>query len=69
MATLGALVSLLATIFVGVLFVMAVFEAIALGRGQDPVTNEVRRMLRRFPRFSYVVAVLIGMLFGHLFWT
>lgn len=68
-AILGAIVSLLATIFVGILFVMAVYEAIALGRGQDPVTNDVRAVLRRYPRFSYVVAVLIGMLFGHFFWT
>lgn len=65
----GAIVSLLATIFVGILFVMAVDEAIEIGRGQDPASNRVRALLRRYPRFSYVVAVIIGMLFGHLFWT
>ena len=65
----GSLLSLFATIFVFVLFLMAVDEARALGRGEDPASNAVRRVLRRYPRFSYVAAVTIGMLFGHLFWT
>jgi hypothetical protein len=65
----GAIVALLSTIFVGVLFLMAIDEAIELGRGLDPASNRVRALLRRYPRFSYVVAVIIGMLFGHLFWT
>jgi hypothetical protein len=64
----GAILSLLATIFVFVLFLLAIDEARAIARGDDPATNEVRRLLRRYPRFSYVVAVVIGMLIGHLFW-
>ena len=65
----GSLLSLFATIFVFVLFLMAVDEARALGKGEDPASNSIRRVLRRYPRFSYVAAVIIGMLFGHLFWT
>lgn len=64
----GAVLSLLATLLVGVVFLMMVSETIALGKGQDPITNLVRSLLRAYPRVSYVVAVLIGMLLGHLFW-
>ena len=64
----GAVLSLLVTLFVGVLFVMMLSEAIALGKGQDPLTNLIRSLVRAYPRLSYVVAVVIGMLIGHLFW-
>jgi hypothetical protein len=60
--------SLLVTIFVGALFLLMLNETIALGKGRDPVTNLVRSLVRAYPRFSYVVAVVIGMLIGHLFW-
>ncbi len=64
----GAVLSLIATVFVGVIFLMMVSETIALGRGQDPITNLVRSVVRAYPGVSYVVAVIIGMLLGHLFW-
>jgi hypothetical protein len=64
----GAVLSLIATLFVGVIFVMMLSETIALGKGQDPITNLIRSVIRAYPGFSYVVAVLIGMLLGHLFW-
>ncbi len=64
----GAILSLLATIFVGVIFVMMLSETIALGKGQDPITNLIRSVVRAYPRLSYVVAIVIGMLLGHLFW-
>lgn len=64
----GAVLSLIATLFVGVIFVMMVSETIALGKGQDPITNVVRSLVRAYPRFSYMMAVVIGMLLGHLFW-
>lgn len=66
--TAGAILSLLATIFVGVLFAIMLSETIALGKGQDPMTNLIRSLLRAYPRFTYVVAVVVGMLLGHLFW-
>lgn len=64
----GAVLSLLVTIFVGVLFLIMLEETIALGKGRDPMTNLIRSVIRAYPRFSYVVAVVIGMLLGHLFW-
>jgi hypothetical protein len=64
----GAILSLLVTLFVGVLFVMMLSETIALAQGRDPVTNLLRSLMRAYPRVSYVVAVVIGMLLGHLFW-
>jgi hypothetical protein len=64
----GAILSLLATIFVGIVFVLMINETISLGKGQAPLTNLIRSLVRAYPRFSYVVAVIIGMLLGHLFW-
>ena len=64
----GAILSLLVTIFVGVIFVLMISETLAVGKGQDPITNVIRSVMRAYPRFSYVVAVGIGMLLGHLFW-
>jgi hypothetical protein len=64
----GAVLSLIATFFVGVIFLMMISETIALGKGQDPITNLVRSVVRAYPGVSYVVAVIIGMLLGHLFW-
>ena len=64
----GAILSLLATILVGVVFLLMLNETIALGKGQAPLTNLIRSLVRAYPRFSYVVAVVIGVLLGHLFW-
>ena len=64
----GAILSLIATIFVGVVFLLMLNETIALGKGQAPLTNLIRSLVRAYPRISYVVAVLIGVLLGHLFW-
>jgi len=64
----GAVLSLIATLFVGVVFLMMLNETVALGQGRDPITNLVRSVIRAYPGVSYVVAVIIGMLLGHLFW-
>jgi hypothetical protein len=64
----GAIISLIATIFVGVVFLLMLNETIALGKGEAPLTNLIRSLVRAYPRFSYVVAVLLGVLLGHLFW-
>ena len=64
----GAVLSLIATLFVGLIFLMMLSETIALGQGRDPITNLVRSVIRAYPGVSYVVAVIIGMLIGHLFW-
>jgi len=64
----GAIISLLATIFVGIVFLLMLNETIALGKGQAPLTNLIRSLVRAYPRASYVVAVVIGVVLGHLFW-
>jgi hypothetical protein len=63
-----AILSLIATAGVGIAFLLMLQEAIALRRGQDPMTNGVRAFIRRFPRGTYMLAVLIGMVLGHLLW-
>jgi len=66
--TAEAILSLIATAGVGIAFLLMLQEAIALRKGNDPITNGVRSFVRRFPRGTYVLAVLIGMVLGHLLW-
>ena len=63
-----AILSLIATAFSFVAFLLMLEESIALRQGRDPMTNGVRTLVRRFPRITYVFAVVIGMLLGHLLW-
>ena len=63
-----AILSLIATAGVGIAFLLMLQEALALRHGNDPITNGVRSFVRRFPRGTYVLAVLIGMVLGHLLW-
>jgi VIT1/CCC1 family predicted Fe2+/Mn2+ transporter len=64
-----AVLALIATAFALVAFLLMLEESIALRVGRDPMTNTVRAFIRRFPRVTYAVAVVIGMLLGHLFWA
>ncbi len=63
-----AIVALLATALSLIATLLMLQETIALGRDQDPVNNDVRSLVRRFPRVTYALAVVIGMLLGHLLW-
>jgi len=63
-----AILSLIATAASLVAFLLMVEESIALRAGRDPISNGVRAWVRRFPRATYAVAVVIGMLLGHLLW-
>jgi VIT1/CCC1 family predicted Fe2+/Mn2+ transporter len=62
------ILSLIATIGVGIAFLLMLQESLALRHGTDPITNGVRALVRRYPRGTYVFAVVIGMLLGHLLW-
>ena len=64
-----AILSLIATAAAFVVFLLMLQESIAVGRGQDPLSNAIRALARRFPRVTFAVAVVFGMLLGHLFWT
>ncbi len=66
--TPDAVISLIATAFALVAFLLMLQETIALGKDQDPVNNDVRAVVRRFPRATYALAVVIGMILGHLLW-
>ena len=63
-----AILSLIATAFSLVAFLLMLEESIALRQGRDPMTNGVRSFVRRVPRVTYALAVVIGMLLGHLLW-
>jgi hypothetical protein len=66
--TAETIISLIATAGAGIAFLLMLEEAIALRMGKDPMSNNVRAVLRRFPRATYAFAVVIGMVLGHLVW-
>ncbi|TMD51086.1 MAG: hypothetical protein E6I85_14015 [Chloroflexi bacterium] len=66
--TAEAILSLLATVFVGVLFLLMLEETQSIARGTDPMTSRLHDLTRRFPRATYALAVVLGMLLGHLYW-
>lgn len=63
-----AILSLISTVGAFIAFLLMLQEAIALRTGGDPINNGVRAVVRRFPRATYALAVIIGMLIGHLVW-
>ena len=63
-----AVLALIATAFSLVAFLLMLEESLALRAGRDPMSNGVRAVARRFPRITYAIAVVIGMLLGHLLW-
>ena len=63
--------AIIALLFTGaslIVFLLMLEESIALRQGRDPMSNGVRAVVRRFPRVMYALAVVIGMLLGHLLW-
>ncbi len=64
----GGILTLIFTAGAGIAFLLMLEESLALRRGQDPLNNGVRSMARRFPRVTYALAVVIGMVLGHLVW-
>jgi hypothetical protein len=63
-----AILSLIATAFTLIAFLLMLEESIALRVGRDPMSNGVRSFVRRFPRVTYALAVVVGMVLGHLLW-
>jgi VIT1/CCC1 family predicted Fe2+/Mn2+ transporter len=66
--TPDSVISLIATGFAFVAFLLMLEESIALSQGRDPISNGVRQVVRRVPRATYALAVMIGMVLGHLLW-
>lgn len=63
-----SILSLIATAFALVATLLMAEESFALRAGRDPLTNSVRAVVRRFPRVTYALAIVIGMLLGHELW-
>lgn len=63
-----AILALIATAFALFATLLMFQESLALRAGRDPLANGVREFVRRFPRITYALAVVIGMLLGHLLW-
>ncbi len=63
-----SILALIATAGSLIAFLLMLEEAIALRNGRDPMSNGVRSVVRRFPRVTYALAVVIGMVLGHLLW-
>jgi hypothetical protein len=63
-----SILSLIATAFALIATLLMAEESLALAAGRDPMSNSVRALVRRFPRVTYALAIVIGMLLGHELW-
>ena len=63
-----AILSIIATVASLIAFLLMLQESLALRVDNDPLNNDVRSLVRRFPRITYAMAVVIGMVLGHLLW-
>ncbi len=62
------LIALVATLLsLGVTLLMGA-ETVAIARGRDPLSNGVRHLAERFPLVVFALAVVVGMVLGHLLW-
>jgi len=64
----GNLFSFLVTAFVGVIFLLLVFETWALFTGNKPISDYFREMVHDVPGLALVVAILVGIVVGHFLW-
>ena len=64
----GAILALAGTSFIGLLVVLMVNETRCLISGSDPMTDGIHDLSHRFPRSMYALAVVVGLVLGHLFW-
>lgn len=64
----GNLFSFLVTAFVGVIFLLLVFETWALFTGNKPISDYFRDMVHEVPGLAFVVAILVGITLGHFLW-
>ena len=64
-----AFLALFGTAFIAVLVVLMVNETRCITTGSDPMTDGVHDLSHRFPRSMYALAVVVGLVLGHLFWV
>ncbi len=60
--------SAIVTALLGAVFLLLVFETWALATGQRPITSYVRSAVHDFPGWALALAVVVGMLVGHVLW-
>ena len=64
----GNLFSLLVTAFVGVIFLLLLFETWALFTGNKPISDYFREMVHDVPGLAFAAAILVGIVVGHFLW-
>ena len=64
----GNLFSFLVTAFVGVIFLLLLFETWALFTGNKPISDYFREMVHDVPGLAFAVAILVGIVVGHFLW-
>jgi formate/nitrite transporter FocA (FNT family) len=60
--------SALVTALFGAVFLLLVFETWALATGQRPITSYVRATVHTYPGWAFAVAIVSGILVGHVLW-
>jgi hypothetical protein len=68
MRTSGVFFAVLVTGFLSAVMVLLVFETWALFTGQKPITNYVHETVHSYPGWAFALAVVFGMLIGHVLW-
>ena len=68
-ATPEAILALIGTLFIALLVMLMFNETRCLSSGSDPMTDGVHDLTHRFPRSTYALSVVIGLVLGHLFWV
>ena len=63
-----AILALAGTSFIGLLVILMINETRCLISGSDPMTDGIHDLSHRFPRSMYALAVVVGLVLGHLFW-
>ncbi|HVH64656.1 MAG TPA: hypothetical protein VM674_01370 [Candidatus Acidoferrum sp.] len=64
----GNIFSFLVTAFVGVIFLLMVFETWALFTDNKPISDYFRDAVRAFPGWAFAIAILAGIILGHFLW-
>jgi hypothetical protein len=68
MRTSGVFFAVLVSGFLSAVMVLLVFETWALFTGQKPITNYVHETVHSYPGWAFALAVVFGMLIGHVLW-
>ena len=68
MKSSGVFFAVLVTGFLSAVFVLLVFESWALITGQKPITDYVHETVRSYPGWAFALAVVFGILIGHVLW-